>query len=180
MERHWIEAGWVRAVEPGKRQLRVVPHARDAGRFTAAEWVRVEVAGASPMVCRVAQAHAAGAEARLVLANGVTRDNVARMKGATVSVEEKADSDEPDMAWDVTDLIGLAVRDEAGCGLGTVVDAFETGAHGVLEIENGSSRLLIPAIEQTIASVDFDEQVLIVKDLAPFAVEDTGSDADED
>jgi 16S rRNA processing protein RimM len=53
-----------------------------------------------------------------------------------------------------TDLIGLRVTGNGGVALGKVSKLLETGAHAVLEIEDGDTQRLIPFVAVFIQDVD--------------------------
>lgn len=52
------------------------------------------------------------------------------------------------------DLVGLGVRNSAGVGLGRVRGLIETGAHDVLEVEDGELERLIPFVGAYVKNVD--------------------------
>ncbi|MCB1909187.1 MAG: ribosome maturation factor RimM [Rhodocyclaceae bacterium] len=52
------------------------------------------------------------------------------------------------------DLIGLEVRNKAGCQLGTVAGLLETGAHDVLQVRDGDEERLIPFVGAYVIEVD--------------------------
>ncbi|NTV10300.1 MAG: ribosome maturation factor RimM [Zoogloea sp.] len=52
------------------------------------------------------------------------------------------------------DLVGMAVENLAGVQLGTVSGLLETGAHDVLQIENGETERLVPFVAKYVQDVD--------------------------
>jgi ribosomal 30S subunit maturation factor RimM len=60
-----------------------------------------------------------------------------------------------------------------GRTIGTLADVFATPAHGILEIEKADgATLLVPAIEEVIADIEWDRARVVVNDLTPYGVED--------
>jgi 16S rRNA processing protein RimM len=54
------------------------------------------------------------------------------------------------------DLLGCAVRDEAGGLLGTVEDVFSSGAHDVLVIRSVEGEWMLPVTEESLLALDPD------------------------
>lgn len=54
------------------------------------------------------------------------------------------------------DLVGMAVRDEAGEALGEVTGLLSTGAHDVLQVRNGDTEHLIPFVAAYVLDVDIE------------------------
>ncbi|MGE0013038.1 MAG: ribosome maturation factor RimM [Azoarcus sp.] len=52
------------------------------------------------------------------------------------------------------DLVGLAVNNEAGEALGTVSGLISTGAHDVLQIQDGDNERLVPFVAAYVLDVD--------------------------
>lgn len=57
----------------------------------------------------------------------------------------------------IADLIGLAVVEEGGERLGTLIDVLSTGANDVYVVTEGDREILIPAIKQCILQVNIEE-----------------------
>jgi 16S rRNA processing protein RimM len=60
-------------------------------------------------------------------------------------------------------LIGLAVADEAGGELGTVVEVFRAGENEVYRIEGPGGELLVPALRQVVRSIDLQTRRMVVR-----------------
>lgn len=60
-------------------------------------------------------------------------------------------------------LIGLAVTDEAGAELGTVVEIFRAGENEVYRIEGPGGELLVPALRTIVRSIDLDARRMVVR-----------------
>ena len=187
MDRRWVPAGHVRAATPGKRVIRIKPVRGGENAFKGVTWLKLELADGDALVCRVATIRDdCCGEVLATLVAGVTRDNVARMKGAAVSVEF-CETQIPtdvglglaDVRFNLDDLIGFAVHDVEGTCLGTIVEVCDNGVHGVIEIKTETGLQMFPLIEQTFAAVLQDARVLTVKDLAPYLVGEDLSVPDE-
>ena len=85
-----------------------------------------------------------------------------KLKGLLIAVPRsslpKQDNDE--YYW--SDLIGLAVVNEAGVTLGTVTNLLETGANDVLSVQGDSGEILIPFVASAIKQVDLKNKTIRV------------------
>ena len=63
----------------------------------------------------------------------------------------------------IADLIGLFVRTDEGCALGTVTDVIQTGANDVYCVSGEDGKeILLPAIKDCILKVDLEKQEMLV------------------
>ena len=63
----------------------------------------------------------------------------------------------------IADLIGLSVRTDKGCALGTVTDVIQTGANDVYCVSGEDGKeILLPAIKDCILKVDLEKQEMLV------------------
>jgi 16S rRNA processing protein RimM len=119
-------------------------------------------APAFPALLRVAQAREQG-EVVVATVDGLDdRDLAEALKGARVFVSRQSfpTPDEGEFYW--VDLIGLAVVNRAGLGLGEVVGLIETGPHCVLRVQvpqvdghgEPGSECLIPFVAAYVDAVD--------------------------
>lgn len=90
------------------------------------------------------------------------RNAAERLKGQLVAVprSELPEQDEDEYYW--SDLIGMAVVNEAGDRLGTVDKLLETGANDVLSVRGESGEILIPFVEAAIKQVDLQNKTILV------------------
>lgn len=90
------------------------------------------------------------------------RNAAEKLKGLLVAVTRSSlpKRDEGTYYW--SDLIGLAVINEAGVPLGTVANLLETGANDVLCVQGGSGEILIPFVASAIKQVDLKNRVIHV------------------
>jgi len=90
------------------------------------------------------------------------RNAAEKLKGLLVAVQRsslpKQDADE--YYW--SDLIGLAVVNEAGVSFGTVANLLETGANDVLCVHGDSGEILIPFVASAIKQVDLKNRIIHV------------------
>ena len=83
----------------------------------------------------------------------------AATRGAELAVP-RAELPEPEEgAYYVFELVGLAVEEEGGRALGSVVDVHEGPANDALELESG---LLLPLVEACVHQVDLDARRIVV------------------
>jgi len=85
-----------------------------------------------------------------------------KLKGLLIAVPRSSlpEQDEGEYYW--SDLIGLAVQNEAGTQLGTVENLLETGANQVLSVAGDSGEILIPFVASAIRQVDLKHRVIHV------------------
>ena len=80
----------------------------------------------------------------------------------------------------VGELVGLRVRQQDGVDLGVIVEAYETRAHGVIEIaQSDGGQLLVPLVEDVVAEISFESGAVTLKDIARFAVRNHAAGARE-
>lgn len=85
-----------------------------------------------------------------------------KLKGLLIAVPRSnlPEQDEGEYYW--SDLIGLAVVNEAGVKLGTVTNLLETGANEVLSVQGDSGEILIPFVASAIKQVDLKNRTIRV------------------
>ncbi len=85
-----------------------------------------------------------------------------KLKGLLIAVPHSSlpEQDEGEYYW--SDLIGLAVVNEAGARLGTVTNLLETGANEVLSVQGDSGEILIPFVASAIKQVDLENRTIRV------------------
>ena len=85
-----------------------------------------------------------------------------KLKGLLIAVPRSSlpEQDEGEYYW--SDLIGLAVVNEAGVPLGTVKNLLETGANEVLSVQGDSGETLIPFVASAIKQVDLKNRTIRV------------------
>ena len=85
-----------------------------------------------------------------------------KLKGLLIAVPRSSlpKQDEGEYYW--SDLIGLAVVNEAGVSLGIVTNLLETGANEVLSVQGDSGEILIPFVASAIKQVDLKNRTIRV------------------
>ena len=104
---------------------------------------------------------------------GTPRDSVAGMRGAEVLWE----ADEEAIALlgrlEADALLGMRLVGPGAAGLGEVVGVLQTPVHAVLEVAGADGRgLLLPMVREVVERIDWESGVILVGDIAPFAVDD--------
>ncbi|HYR05664.1 MAG TPA: ribosome maturation factor RimM [Gallionella sp.] len=96
------------------------------------------------------------------LPNCPDRNAAEKLKGLLIAVPRDSlpEQDEGEYYW--SDLIGLAVVNEAGVSLGTVANLLETGANEVLVVRNDGGETLIPFVASAIKQVDLKKRTILV------------------
>lgn len=168
----WIGIGVVASVNPTRREVRVNPARGRRHEYTGMTWARFLLKNGESMRCRVASTReVASGQVVLTMAPGVTRDNVALLRGAKAVLDTNDGSARADDAYEFEDLVGFAVVDEADAEVGKVIDAFETPAHGVVEVAEPDGRaFMLPVVEEVVTAVDIGARVLAVRAIAPHMV----------
>ena len=171
----WVPFGRVLRVNPARRELRIEVQPGRARTDEELEWVQTVLRDGSELKCRVEQIRLGDGTAVMNLAPGVTRDNVARMKGATLNVLADAHARRNDGDYTVEELKGLRVVNETGDELGVVETIYATDANAALEIvRSDGTGFLVPAIPQVIERIDWERNEIVVGDIAPYVVNDEG------
>lgn len=90
------------------------------------------------------------------------RNAAEKLKGLLIAVPRSSlpVQEEGEYYW--SDLIGLAVVNEAGMALGTVTNLLETGANDVLCVHGDSGEILIPFVASAIRQVDLQNKTIRV------------------
>jgi 16S rRNA processing protein RimM len=85
-----------------------------------------------------------------------------KLKGLLIAVPRSSlpEQDKDEYYW--SDLIGLAVVNEAGVTLGTVTNLLETGANEVLSVRGDGGEILIPFVASAIKQVDLKNKTIRV------------------
>lgn len=85
-----------------------------------------------------------------------------KLKGLLVAVPRSKLPEQGADEYYWTDLIGMAVSNEAGEVLGTVDKLLETGANDVLVVRGGDSEILIPFVASAVKRVDLQNRTISV------------------
>ena len=101
----------------------------------------------------------------IVLLEGITSINQAQeFIGKEIFIEESLMPELDETEEYVYKLLGMKVYLENDELLGSITDVFDNGAHSIYEITNEMGKeILIPVIDDTIISRDFNEGKMVVK-----------------
>lgn len=172
MIKGYIQAGRVRSVNPKRRQARVTPIVPYERTFEDLKSVYFATEGNAPVSYAVEHVAEAGSSFVVTLDATVDFDTVSALRGTTLWLPEEAFDPGRDRPWRINDLVGLKVHNQCGEALGTVTEAYEAPANDAFAVENrDGARMILPAIEQVIESVDFAHKTVVVKDIGPYVVE---------
>jgi len=94
------------------------------------------------------------------------RSAAEKLKGLLIAVPRNNLPQQNNDEYYWSDLIGLAVVNEAGVSLGTVGSLLETGANQVLSVRGDNGEILIPFVASAIKQVDMKNKTILV-DWAP-------------
>lgn len=90
------------------------------------------------------------------------RNAAEKLKGLLIAVPRSSLPEQGEGEYYWSDLIGLAVVNEAGVRLGTVTNLLETGANEVLSVQGDSGEILIPFVASAIKRVDLKDRTILV------------------
>lgn len=90
------------------------------------------------------------------------RNSAEKLKGLLIAVPRSSLPENTGDEYYWSDLIGLAVENEAGEKLGTVANLLETGANQVLSVTGGTGEILIPFVATAIKQVDLKNRTILV------------------
>jgi 16S rRNA processing protein RimM len=85
-----------------------------------------------------------------------------KLKGLLIAVPRNSLPQQSSEEYYWSDLIGLAVVNEAGVQLGTVANLLETGANQVLSVAGENGEILIPFVATAIRQVDLKNKTILV------------------
>jgi 16S rRNA processing protein RimM len=92
------------------------------------------------------------------------RDAAESIVGELIEIPESELPELPEGEYYVHDLVGMAVESSEGEPLGTLVEVLRTGANDVYVVRReGAKDLLLPAIPDTIVSVDVTARRMVVE-----------------
>ena len=164
-ETTWVECG--RVGKPfGIRGEVFVDWCADECPVAAGGTVYVQEGGEYvPKVVCSSRVH--GARHVVLLECMSSRDDAARLRGATFFLPEDALPTLPQGEYYSYQILGIEVVTDMGERLGNVTKIFSAGAHDVYEVSDttGPTRreVLIPAIDQVIATIDLTAKKMVIR-----------------
>ena len=161
-----VEVGRVAGAWGVKGWIKVQAFADDPqALFSTKRWFLRPADGpgkAPPPLLRVTESREHGGLIIATAEEVPDRDAAEALRGARIFVSRAsfptAGADE--YYW--VDLIGCAVVNREGVGLGTVAELIDTGAHSVLRLVAGDDERLIPFVAAYIDSVDLPKRRIVV------------------
>jgi 16S rRNA processing protein RimM len=170
---HWVRIGTIRSVNPARREVRVTPEGASRAALGQLNMIRIHAAGQREWTCRVDAVNTNPENVIVRLSEGVTRDAVAAMKGAIVEAPRSKRRVRSHEDVGAAEWPGLEVFSVSGERIGVIVGCVESSAHDILEIEcEGGGTMLLPAIVQTVESIDLKAGRVVVGDIMPYVVTD--------
>ena len=172
-----LRTGLVLRPQGVRGELRVQPLADDVQRLLCLHEVWIAGSERTPpmptdQLFQVHRTVARDGMAYMQLEGITDRDAAETLRNCYLYVDREQAAPLPENRWYVSDLVGCVVF--AGPReLGTLVDII-TGSHHDIYVIKGSTRLLVPALKQTVLRVDISEKRidLDAQRLAETAVED--------
>jgi len=170
----WVRMGTVKSVNPAKRELRITPTRMFENGAQGIGAVRVTGRGGDALLCVIDRMSANPSGLIVTLGPGVSKDTVARMKNATVEVlQPKQARTATTDTMAASEWIGLEIFGADNERIGKIAGCIESPAHDILEIDTpDGQRLLLPAIEQTVESIDLETGRVTVGDIAAYVIAD--------
>jgi len=100
---------------------------------------------------------------RLKLSGVDDRTAAEELRGAILFIDEEHAAPLKKGEFFVHEILGLAVRDEAGNDLGTVADVLRYPASDVYVVRGPSGEIMVPAVREFIRAVDIAARTMTVR-----------------
>ncbi len=171
MTENRIRIGRVVGTQGRCGELRVIPDAKDWGRFKTLK--RVWVQNGHEETCYDVRNTRKQRGAIILWLVGVDDLGQAKeMVGTTLSLpmDEAVALDEDENF--VHDLVGLEVQTTGGRTVGRLKAVVEGSAHDFYEVETPEGEILLPAVKAIVVQVDLEARVLYVEELPGLLVPD--------
>jgi len=97
-----------------------------------------------------------------------SREEAEALAGCGLYVTKDSLESLPDDRAYIHELIGLEAFDEEAGRVGRISDVLQMPAHDVYEIDTGSSKVLIPAVEDFITETDLEKGILTLRRFREF------------
>jgi 16S rRNA processing protein RimM len=104
----------------------------------------------------------------LVLEGVGSREEAEALAGCGLYVTKDSLESLPDNRAYIHELIGLEAFDEEAGRVGRISDVLQMPAHDVYEIDTGSSKVLIPAVEDFITETDLEKGIVTLRRFKEF------------
>ena len=146
-------------------ELRIVPAARDLGRFEHLRRVHVEGAGGPQEGLRVTSARQHKNLILLKLEGVDTIEQAERLIGCDVLVDQDEAIALGEDEYFVHDLVGLEVVTDSGRRAGVLEEVLEGPANDIYVVRGPFGELMVPAIAPIVVSVDLAARTMLIHDL---------------
>ncbi|AOS83604.1 16S rRNA processing protein RimM [Chlorobaculum limnaeum] len=104
----------------------------------------------------------------IVLEGAGSREAAEALAGCGLYVTGDALESLPDGRAYIHDLIGLDAFDEAEGRVGKISDVLQMPAHDVYEVDTGSGKVLVPAVEDFIIETDLEKGIVMLRRFREF------------
>lgn len=145
-----------------KGAVKVISHMDDI-KLLVENKVMIEIPGGSKKILTVK--HAAplvGNKAVLEFQEITNKIDAAALAGSMVLIKRDLIGIGED-EYLISDLIGMDVVEVSGEILGKITDVFETPAHEIYVVNEGSDEIMIPGVDEFIKNIDFDNRKITVE-----------------
>lgn len=157
-----LQVGVISSTHGVRGEVKVFPTTDDINRFKKLKEV-ILVTDKTEKVLKITSVKFFKQFAILKFDGIDTLNDVEVYKGASLYVDRKNAVKLQKDEYFIADLIDLAVVDENGKELGTLIDVMKTGANDVYIVKNSEGKeLLFPAIKECILDIDFKEKKMTV------------------
>lgn len=155
--------GKIAATHGIKGQLRIATYSGESDAVRSVSSVILVGPKGEQETFRVAGTSGHGRKLLLSLKGFDSINQVQHLVGRELYVERSQlpPLEEGEFYW--CDLLGLAVRTEAGDPLGTLDDIIATGSNDVYVVRDGARELLIPALADVVLQVDSADGTMTVR-----------------
>ena len=151
-----------------KGELKVKPVTDFPERFLKRREYYVGKTPEDAVVRKVLSAKLNQGFAWLMLEGVGSREEAEAMAGCHLYVPGNALEPMPDGRAYIHELIGLEAFDEAEGRVGKISDVLQMPAHDVYEIDTGSGKVLVPAVEDFIIETDLDKGIVTLRRFREF------------
>lgn len=161
---NYLRVGVITSPHGVHGEVKVFPTTDDPSRFLELETVLLDLGGGNERKELTIRQVRFFKNLVILGFEGITsRDQVEgwRQKGLWITRDQAVELSEDENF--IADLIGLSVRTDEDCTLGTVTDVIQTGANDVYCVSGEDGKeILLPAIKDCILKVDLEKQEMLV------------------
>jgi len=151
-----------------KGELKVKPVTNFPERFLKRREYYVGKTPDDVVVRKVASAKLNQGFAWLMLEGVGSREEAEALAGYGLYVSGDALEPMPDNRAYIHELIGLEAFDEADGRVGKISDVLQMPAHDVYEVDTGTGKVLVPAVDDFITEIDLDKGIVTLKRFKEF------------